>query len=100
LVVLPTDSATADQVRKYTDYAAARYERTTAPQGPRGVLVSPDYVGTSDELAEELYEHAGFQRAYEVALALPFTFDRADYIQIVTDMATKLGPALGWTPKS
>jgi hypothetical protein len=30
--------------------------------------------------------------------ALPFTFDHADYVQILTDMATRLGPALGWKP--
>jgi hypothetical protein len=62
------------------------------------MLFSPDYVGTSDELAEMLYAHAGFQRANEVAFALPFTFDEEDYVQIVTDMAEKLGPKLGWTP--
>ena len=55
-------------------------------------------IGTSDELAETLHAHAGFQRANEVAFALPFTFDEDDYLQIVTDMAEKLGPKLGWTP--
>ena len=35
-----------------------------------------------------------------MAFALPFTFDPEDYEQILTDMATKLGPALGWAPKS
>lgn len=33
-----------------------------------------------------------------MAFALPFTFDQADYVQIITDMATRLGPLLGWTP--
>jgi hypothetical protein len=33
-----------------------------------------------------------------VAFALPFSFEQPDYVQIVTDMATKLGPALGWKP--
>jgi hypothetical protein len=33
-----------------------------------------------------------------VAFALPFTFDHEDYVQILTDMAEKLGPALGWHP--
>ena len=98
LVVIPTDSATDDQVRRYREYAAARYPRTTSPQGPRGVLFSPDYVGTSDELADQLFEHAGFQRADEIAFALPFSFEEADYRQIISDMAAKLGPALGWTP--
>jgi hypothetical protein len=34
----------------------------------------------------------------EVAFALPFSFDEPDYVQILTDIATRLGPALGWTP--
>jgi alkanesulfonate monooxygenase SsuD/methylene tetrahydromethanopterin reductase-like flavin-dependent oxidoreductase (luciferase family) len=99
LVVIPTDSATDDQIRRYREYAAGRFERTKTPQGPRGMLFSPDYVGTSDELADQLFEHAGFQRADEIAFALPFTFDEADYRQIITDMAESLGPKLGWAPK-
>ena len=98
LVVIPTDSATDDQIRRYREYAASRFERTKTPQGPRGALFSPDYVGTSDELADQLYAHAGFQRADEVAFALPFTFDEADYRQIISDLAERLGPRLGWEP--
>jgi alkanesulfonate monooxygenase SsuD/methylene tetrahydromethanopterin reductase-like flavin-dependent oxidoreductase (luciferase family) len=98
LVVIPTDSATDDQVRRYRDYAASRFERTTTPQGARGMLFSPDYVGSSDELADQLFDHAGFRRADEVAFALPFTFGDEDYAQIITDLAEKLGPALGWSP--
>ncbi len=98
LVVIPTDSATGDQIRRYRDYAASRFERTKTPQGPRGMLFSPDYVGTSDELADQLFDHAGFQRADEVAFALPFTFDEADYRQIIADLAERLGPKLGWQP--
>ena len=98
MVVIPIDSASQAQIDKYRAYAAARFERTKTPKGPRGMLFSPDYVGTSDELAETLHAHSGFQRANEVAFALPFTFDEDDYLQIVTDMAEKLGPKLGWTP--
>jgi alkanesulfonate monooxygenase SsuD/methylene tetrahydromethanopterin reductase-like flavin-dependent oxidoreductase (luciferase family) len=98
LVVIPTDSATADQIRRYREYAASRFERTKTPQGPRGMLFSPDYVGPSDELADRLFEHAGFQRADEVAIALPFTFGPDDYTQIIGDLAEALGPRLGWTP--
>jgi alkanesulfonate monooxygenase SsuD/methylene tetrahydromethanopterin reductase-like flavin-dependent oxidoreductase (luciferase family) len=100
LVVIPTDSATDDQVRRYREYAASRFERTKTPQGPRQMLFSPDYVGTSDELADQLFEHAGFQRADEMAVALPFSLEEADYRQIITDLAQALGPRLGWTPKA
>ena len=98
LVVIPTDNATDGQIRRYREYAASRFERTKAPQGPRGMLFSPDYVGSSDELADQLYDHAGFQRADELAFALPFTFDEDDYRQIITDLAESLGPRFGWEP--
>lgn len=99
LVVIPTDSATAGQKAKYAAYREGGLARTRAPQGPRHMLFSADYVGDSGELAEQLYADAAFQRVDEVAFAMPFTFDETDYLQIITDMATELGPALGWTPK-
>jgi alkanesulfonate monooxygenase SsuD/methylene tetrahydromethanopterin reductase-like flavin-dependent oxidoreductase (luciferase family) len=98
LVVIPTDSATPDQVERYRAYAEARLPRTRELQGP-GMLFSPDFVGTSEQLAEQLEAHAGFQRVEEVAFALPFSFRPEDYHQIVTDLAEHLGPALGWTPQ-
>jgi hypothetical protein len=63
-------------------------------------LFSADYVGSSDEIAERLLAHAAFQAVDEVAFALPFTFDPEDYDQILTDLATRLGPALGWSARS
>jgi alkanesulfonate monooxygenase SsuD/methylene tetrahydromethanopterin reductase-like flavin-dependent oxidoreductase (luciferase family) len=98
LVVIPTDSANADQRRRYEEYAEKRLPRTREPQGPGKLLFSPDYVGTSDELAERLAAHAGYRLVDEVAFALPFSFEPEDYVQILTDMAERLGPALGWSP--
>ncbi|MCW2757295.1 MAG: luciferase, partial [Nocardioidaceae bacterium] len=96
LVVIPTDSATPDQVARYTAYAESRLARTTEPQGPARLMFSPDYVGSSTEIAERLHAHAGFREVDEVAFALPFSFRHDDYVQILTDLATHLGPALGW----
>jgi alkanesulfonate monooxygenase SsuD/methylene tetrahydromethanopterin reductase-like flavin-dependent oxidoreductase (luciferase family) len=98
LVVIPTDSATADQRARYSAYVAARLPRTTAPQGPAGLLFAPDLIGTSEQIAEQLHAHAGFREVTEVAFALPFSFEPADYVQILTDIAERLGPALGWRP--
>ncbi|MGX1274071.1 LLM class flavin-dependent oxidoreductase [Streptomyces phaeoluteigriseus] len=98
LVVIPTDSATPGQRAKYEEFAAQRLPRTTSPQGPARLLFAPDLVGTSAELAERLHAHAAFREIDEVAFALPFTFAPEDYVQILTDMATHLGPALGWKP--
>ena len=63
------------------------------------MLFAPDLVGTSDQVAERLYAHAAFREVDEVAFALPFTFEPEDYVQILTDIATRLGPALGWQPR-
>ncbi|WP_433260020.1 LLM class flavin-dependent oxidoreductase [Actinosynnema sp. CS-041913] len=96
LVVIPTDSASPEQRAKYLDYARKRTPRTATPQGPARLMFAPDLVGTSAEIAEQLYAHAAFREIREVAFALPFTFDHDDYVQILTDIATRLGPALGW----
>ena len=98
LVVIPTDSASNAQREKYQRYVDERTPRTSSPQGPKGMLFARDLIGTSDEIAEQLYANAGFQEVDEVAFALPFSFDHEDYVQILTDIAAKLGPALGWKP--
>jgi alkanesulfonate monooxygenase SsuD/methylene tetrahydromethanopterin reductase-like flavin-dependent oxidoreductase (luciferase family) len=98
LVVIPTDTATRDQKEKYASYVAKRTPRTFEPQGPRRMLFSRDFLGTSEEIAAALYGDAGFREVTEVAFALPFTFDPGDYVQILTDIADHLGPALGWQP--
>lgn len=97
LVVIPTDSATPEQRAKYRAYALSRTPRTLTPQGPNRLLFAPDLVGDSAELAEQLHAHAGFREVDEVAFALPFSFEPEDYVQILTDLATRLGPALGWS---
>ena len=100
LVVIPTDSASPAQRAKYSAYVEARTPRTLAPVGPARMMFARDIIGTSEQIAEALYAHAAFREVTEVAFALPFTFEHEDYVQILTDMATRLGPALGWSPKS
>jgi len=98
--VIPTDSATSSQRARYADYVAAREPRTGNPVGPARMMFARDLLGPSSAIAESLYAHAAFREVTEVAFALPFTFEPEDYVQILTDMAEKLGPALGWQPKA
>jgi alkanesulfonate monooxygenase SsuD/methylene tetrahydromethanopterin reductase-like flavin-dependent oxidoreductase (luciferase family) len=98
LVVIPTDSATPAQRAKYQAYVEARTPRTARPQGPARMMFAPDLLGSSGQIAEALHAHAGFREVREVAFALPFSFDPEDYVQILSDLAGKLGPALGWRP--
>ncbi|MFD9502473.1 LLM class flavin-dependent oxidoreductase [Streptomyces sp. NPDC060035] len=96
LVVIPTDSASPEQRARYERYAAERLPRIVAPQGPARMMFAPDLVGTSEVIAERLHAHAAFREVDEVAFALPFTFEHEDYEQVLTDIALKLAPALGW----
>jgi alkanesulfonate monooxygenase SsuD/methylene tetrahydromethanopterin reductase-like flavin-dependent oxidoreductase (luciferase family) len=98
LVVIPTDSATPEQRARYAAYVEARTPRTAAPLGPARMMFARDLLGSSAEIAGALYDHAAFREVTEVAFALPFTFTWEDYVQILTDIAEKLGPALGWQP--
>jgi alkanesulfonate monooxygenase SsuD/methylene tetrahydromethanopterin reductase-like flavin-dependent oxidoreductase (luciferase family) len=98
LVVIPTDSATPDQRERYAAYVEARTPRTRSPQGPARMLFALDLLGSSEQIAEALYAHAGFREVTEVVFALPFSFGEADYQQILTDTAERLGPLLGWSP--
>jgi alkanesulfonate monooxygenase SsuD/methylene tetrahydromethanopterin reductase-like flavin-dependent oxidoreductase (luciferase family) len=100
LVVIPTDTASAAQRAKYEAYGAERTPRTAAPAGPARMMFARDIIGTSEQIAETLSAHAAFREVTEVAFALPFYFAPEDYVQILTDMATRLGPVLGWAPKS
>jgi alkanesulfonate monooxygenase SsuD/methylene tetrahydromethanopterin reductase-like flavin-dependent oxidoreductase (luciferase family) len=98
LVVIPTDSATPRQREKYLEYARKRAGRVGTPQGPAGLLFAKDIVGTADEIVEQLHADPSFRETDEVAFALPFDFEHEDYVQILTDMADRLGPGLGWRP--
>jgi alkanesulfonate monooxygenase SsuD/methylene tetrahydromethanopterin reductase-like flavin-dependent oxidoreductase (luciferase family) len=98
LVVIPTDRASDAQKAKYQAYVEARTPRTATPQGPARMMFARDVVGSSQQIAETLYADAGFREVREVVFALPFSFDHEDYVQIITDIAERLGPALGWQP--
>ncbi|QQD77206.1 LLM class flavin-dependent oxidoreductase [Curtobacterium sp. YC1] len=98
LVVIPTDTATREQQERYRAYVDSRSGRVGVPTGPAGMLFAADLVGTSAEIADRLRADVGYQAVTEVAFALPFSFEPDDYAQIITDIAERLGPELGWSP--
>jgi len=98
LVVIPTDTANAEQRERYLAYAASRAHRVGVPHGPKRMLFAPDLVGPSAQIADTLLTSRAFADVDEVAFALPFTFDEADYVQILEDIAGILAPLLGWRP--
>ena len=77
----------------------ARTPRTATPQGPGADDVRPRPGGhVRPDRRGAVRATRGSGRSREVVFALPFSFDHDDYVQILTDIATKLGPALGWRP--
>ncbi len=99
LVVIPTDGAVAVAAREVRGVRgrADAADRRAAGSGP--AACSPATCsGRPRRSPRALHAHAGFQEVTEVAFALPFSFDEPDYVQILTDIATRLGPALGWKP--
>ncbi len=98
LVVIPTDHATPSQIARYQAYVDARTPRTAEPQGLARVMFARDLIGSSEQIAEALHADPAFQQVREALFPLPFTFEHEDYVQILTDVAERLGPLLGWQP--
>jgi alkanesulfonate monooxygenase SsuD/methylene tetrahydromethanopterin reductase-like flavin-dependent oxidoreductase (luciferase family) len=107
--VLP---ATTPQLRDA--YAAYDLERRTQgpaasrPKGalqpaltaelPKGMLMSPVYHGDPDAVAEAVLADPGLSAADELVLFLPPAFGLGENVQLLTDLAQTVAPALGWTP--
>ncbi|MBF4617682.1 LLM class flavin-dependent oxidoreductase [Clavibacter sp. VKM Ac-2873] len=104
LVVVPTDGATSEQRARYAADAAARAERAARadqsedPRAASSMVRAPDLVGPSDEIAAVLLADPAVQAADELAIALPSGLPAGDLARILTDVAERLGPALGWAP--
>ncbi|MBK0421745.1 LLM class flavin-dependent oxidoreductase [Leucobacter sp. CSA2] len=96
-VIVPTDGATPDQVRKYRDYAEARLPRTKKVHG-KNTIIAPDVLGSLDEIIEFITNDAAFQAADDYLFELPFEFGLQDWKHILHQLATRIGPELGWTP--
>ncbi|KAA0693355.1 flavin-dependent oxidoreductase [Neorhizobium sp. P12A] len=95
-VIVPFDSADQTTRRRYSDYAAARHQRTLSPQGERRTLFARDLVGTADEILEQLSADPILPEVREFRLELPYEFQEEEYRQILHDFATLIAPELGW----
>ena len=93
-----TSAASADFAGVQAELIATYREAHPAGRVSQGLVVIPTDTATA-QIAERLHAHPGFRQVTEVAFALPFSFEHEDYVQILTDMAERLGPALGWAPR-
>ncbi|MGI5219735.1 LLM class flavin-dependent oxidoreductase [Nocardia sp. CA-290969] len=97
-VLVPFDSAGRATRERYRQYAAARHDRTLAPQGERRILFAPDLAGPAEQIVERLSADPVLAHTTELRLELPYEFHREDYEQILHDTVELIAPALGWKP--
>lgn len=95
-VIVPFDSADTATRRRYTDFASSRQARTLAPQGDRRTLFSPDLVGTSEQILEQLHQDPVLHELSELRIELPYEFNFEQYQQILTDFIELVAPEIGW----
>lgn len=97
-VVVPLDGASPEQAARYTSYVEARNPRTRGVVGEK-TIIAPDVLGTVEEIVRAYAEDESFALADEVIFELPFELEPADWRHILHQLATRVGPALGWTPR-
>lgn len=98
-VIVPTEGASPKRAAKYRAYVEARTPRTRRVHG-NNTIIALDVLGSADEIAERIRDDRAFQAADDYLFELPFEFELADWKQMLTALATTVGPALGWTPKA
>lgn len=96
-VIVPTDGATEDQVRRYREYAEARTPRTKKVHG-KNTIIALDVLGSLDEIVESIRGDVAFQAADDYLFELPFELELEDWKHMLHQLATRIGPALGWRP--
>ncbi|MBL3699092.1 LLM class flavin-dependent oxidoreductase [Leucobacter luti] len=96
-VIVPTDGASPEQQRKYLAYAEARTPRTERVHGGK-TIIARDVLGSTDEIVEFIRQDLAFRAADDYLFELPFEFELDDWKQILRELATSIGPALGWRP--
>lgn len=97
-VIVPTDGASPHQVKKYRDYAEARTPRTKKVHG-KNTIIATDVLGSNEEIVDRLLSDPAFGQSDDYLFELPFEFELEDWKHILHQLATEIGPKLGWTAK-
>ncbi len=96
-VIVPTDGANEAQLAKYRAYVEGRTPRTKQVHGTN-TIIALDVLGSLDEIIEAITADVAFQAADDYLFELPFEFELEDWKHILHQLATRIGPALGWQP--
>lgn len=97
-VVVPLDGATPEQEARYRAYVDRRTPRTRGVVGEK-TIIAPDVLGSLEQIVESYRRDESFALADEVIFELPFELEPADWRHLLHQLATRVGPALGWAPR-
>lgn len=75
-----------------------RTPRTRAVLGEK-TIIAPDTIGTLEEIVESYARDESFALTDEVIFELPFELEPEDWRHLLHQLATRVGPALGWSPR-
>jgi alkanesulfonate monooxygenase SsuD/methylene tetrahydromethanopterin reductase-like flavin-dependent oxidoreductase (luciferase family) len=94
--------AAYDHERRTQGMAASRPKGALEPvigaSPPNGNVISPVHHGDPDEVTEAVLADPGLAQADEIVLFLPPAFGLDANVRLITDLATTVAPALGWSP--
>ncbi|MBB6219408.1 LLM class flavin-dependent oxidoreductase [Rhizobium leguminosarum] len=91
--------AAYDFERRTKGIAASRPKGALEPANPpTGILISPVFQGTPDQVIEAVFNDPGLAAADELVLFLPPAFGLAENMRLLTDLAETVAPILGWSP--
>lgn len=96
-VIVPTDGATDHRIARYRDYVEARTPRTKKVHG-KNTIIAMDVLGSLDEIVEFITRDAAFQIGDDYLFELPFELGLDEWKHMLEQLATRIGPALGWKP--
>lgn len=98
-VVVPLDGTTPEQEARYRAYVQRRTPRTRGVVGAK-TIIAPDVMGSLEEIVHSFAEDESFALADEVIFELPFELEPEDWRHQLRQVATRIGPALGWQPRA
>jgi len=98
-VAVPTDGASPSQLEKYRAYVDHRTPRTERIHG-ENIIIAKDLIGSTDEIVERIRGDVAYRAADDYLFELPFELETPDWRHILHQIATEIGPALGWRPEA
>lgn len=99
-VIVPLDGAEEPARQKPRDFQARRDPRPRKSFAPQHSLAESDLVGFAQEIPEDSLNDPVTDGETRLRIALPYSLPPNEYRQILPDIAERVLPQVGWTPRA